>query len=76
MAVMVLAIGAFCVGWPGRVQQLGLKWSDRGLGRLNPWLRWMRTRGYISFVRANGILLIVVALLLSFVALCAVARHR
>ncbi len=50
-----LVIGVICLFWPKRVQTYALRWASQGpLARLNPFLGWMRTPGYIVSLRICG----------------------
>ncbi len=55
-AIIFLAIGVICLFRPEKVQEYGLKWSDRGIGKINPFLSWMKTKSYILSLRIIGIL--------------------
>jgi len=59
-AIIFLVIGVVCLFWPERIQQFGLDYyaSHRAAARLNPFLDWMKTRGYIVSLRIIGVMAI------------------
>ena len=62
--IIFLVIGIICLCWPKKIQEHGLKWSNQGLGRFNPFLGWMKTPAYILTLRIIG----VVGVAISFLA--------
>ena len=64
--VIFLIIGVACLVWPKKIQEYGPKQSDRGLGKYNPFLSWMKTRNYLITLRIIGVLGIIVFLLLAY----------
>ena len=48
-----------------RIQQIGVGHYERHpwLRRLNPWYRWMRSRSYVVVLRAQGVVIMLVAVL-------------
>jgi hypothetical protein len=60
----LLVGGIICLFWPHRVQELALSQyaANPALGKLNPWLGWMKTQSYIVTMRIGGAVAILVAL--------------
>jgi hypothetical protein len=62
-------LGIICLLWPERIQEYALRWAGQGLGRLNPFLDWMRTKNYILSIRFVGTLAIIgfIVMLITFI---------
>ena len=67
MGLIFLIVGVVCLVWPEKVQEFAIRWSGQGLGKYNPFLGWMKTRGYIWMLRIIGIIAIGVFILALFV---------
>ena len=59
-ALIFLVIGIVCLFWPERIQQFGLDYylDHKTAAKLNPFLDWMKTRGYILSLRIIGVMAI------------------
>jgi len=62
-----LFVGIVCVVWPERVQEYALRWSSQGIGKVNPFFDWMKTRSYILTLRIIGVMAIGAVILLLFI---------
>jgi hypothetical protein len=62
VALVLFALGTAGLFWPDKLRQYGLKGSDRGLGRFNPFLNWMKTPGYLLYLRTMGALFLFLGL--------------
>ena len=54
---IVLCVGIVCIFWPGKIQTYVL--THQGpefVQKLNPFLGWMRTPGYMTMLRILGVL--------------------
>ena len=67
MGIIFLIIGTICLLWPEKVQNYGLKYADKGIGKINPFLGWMKTRYYIFALRILGLVQISVSII-AFIA--------
>jgi len=50
----LLAIGLFSLAWPERLQRYALKRCTRYYFWANPFLDWMKTRSYLTYLRVMG----------------------
>ena len=64
-----IVLGVICLLWPERIQDFALRWAGQGLGKLNPFSDWMKTRNYILSIRFVGILAILgfIVMLIAFI---------
>jgi len=58
--VMSFAVGIACLIWPGKVQAYALKTSSK----YNPFLGWMKTKGYILACHVLGVLAIALSIII------------
>lgn len=59
MMVLIAVVGIWCVARPAQVQQLILRQKADNLGwKLNPFVPFMETPGYRSFLRFGGVMLL------------------
>jgi len=62
--------GLVCLFFPRKVQQLAVKWADRGARHyFNPLSNWITTSSYVVCVRAIGAMALLMAIFVTAVAL-------
>jgi hypothetical protein len=55
-----LALGVSCVAIPAEVRDLEMRLLKKSrIARINPFNSWMETDGFVSYLRAMGIVLVV-----------------
>jgi hypothetical protein len=67
-AFIFLCIGIVCMFWPDKIQNYVLTHQGSGFTeKLNPFLTWMKTPGYVTTLRILGVMATGVALLVFWV---------
>ena len=64
-----LTVGLIALVWPEKMQTYALKRSTKFYFLPNPFLGWMKTSGYIVYLRLMGIVFLLVGLFVLLVAL-------
>ena len=61
-------IGVVCLMWPHRIQEFALGYYARHpfQARLNPWLKWMSTPGYVLSLRLIGAMALGAAVIVGY----------
>jgi len=61
-AVIFFLMGVLCLFWPEKVQGIALRIYSSFLGKINPFLPWMKTQSYIMTLRIMGVFFLVIAI--------------
>ena len=64
-----LTVGLIALVWPEKMQKYALKRSTKFYFWPNPFLGWMKTSGYIVYLRFMGLFFLLVGLFVLLVAL-------
>lgn len=70
LGLLVLVSGIVVFLWPGKIQEINVRWHERhpGLAALNPFSAWIRTPDATLVVKAGGLALISLSLVVFYFA--------
>jgi hypothetical protein len=70
LALFVLLSGIAVLVWPAKLQGISIRWHERHpkLDALNPFSAWIRTPDALLAVRAGGVVLICISLVVFYFA--------
>ena len=54
MSLTLTLEGVSCLLWPRVIQEYALKQNTKWTSRLNPFLEWMKTAQYLTYLRIMG----------------------
>lgn len=66
-AVIFFVAGVICLFFPYKIQKIALKKPAFNLGKYNPFLPFMKTKGYIWMLRIIGIFSLLICLFIILV---------
>ena len=65
MSLTLLLVGVSCLFWPQAIRDYALKQNTKWSARLNPFLEWMKTSQYLTYLRLMGGVVLAMAIFLT-----------